>query len=420
VTAVVELVHALVRLYYPRIEVEGASDDPVGDGPCMVVANHPNGLLDPVVLRVALDRPLGFLAKHTLFENPVLLPFLEAFRAIPVYRAKDGDTSRNLETFARARALLAEGGWVAMFPEGISHDSPVLQPLRTGAARILLGADPRVRVLPVGLTYEAAGTFRSGVTVAVGSPVDVARWRGRGESPDAVDGLTAEIEGALRAQVLEADDRSLWHGFRAVARWLGEPGEGTAATDARARTLSHAWRRADPHLREVLAEDARLFASRLAELGVADPLALDAGLPDVSRVGRAVLPLALLTPPALVGALLGGPAYLAVDAVAGALAESADVLSTWKVLVGLVLYPTWWALQVGVVAVTLGAGWAVALAVLAPTCGLAALLFQEKLARRRALGRAWWALLTQDGVVATLREERLALARRVRAALDAT
>ena len=61
-----------------------------------------------------------------------------------------------------------------------------------------------------------------------------------------------------------------------------------------------------------------------------------------------------------------------------------------------------------------------ALALLAPTCGIAALVFQEKLARRRVLGRAWWLLLTREGVVATLREERLALARRVRAALADT
>jgi glycerol-3-phosphate O-acyltransferase/dihydroxyacetone phosphate acyltransferase len=414
VTAVVELVHALVRLYYPRIDVQG---EDVGEGPCMVVANHPNGLLDPVVLRVALDRPLGFLAKHTLFANAVLLPFLEAFRAIPVYRAKDGDTGRNAETFARARALLAEGGWVAMFPEGVSHDAPGLQPLRTGAARILLGAAGPVRVLPVGLTYDAAGTFRSGVTVSVGTPVDVERWRGRGDAPDAVEGLTDDMQRALREQMLEADDRSLWHGFRAVAGWLGEPDEVAAATDARARTLAQAWRRADPHVREALADEARAFARRLSELGVADPLTLEAGLPDTVRVGRAILPLVILAPLAVVGALLGGPSYLAVDAVAESLAESADVLSTWKVLVGLVLHPTWWAIQIGAAAVLLGAGWAIALAVLAPTCGFAALVFQEKLARRRALGRAWWLLLTRDGVAEALRDQRLDLARRVGAAL---
>src|SRR5689334_21718123 len=78
---------ALVRLYYPRRVVEGAERLP--DGPTIVVANHPNGLLDPALLRLAVGRRLRILAKITLFKNPLSKLAMEAFDAIPVYRSQD-------------------------------------------------------------------------------------------------------------------------------------------------------------------------------------------------------------------------------------------------------------------------------------------------------------------------------------------
>src|ERR1019366_5033659 len=66
----------------------------------------------------------------------------------------------NESSFRTCRRLLAQRGQVALFPEGISHDESMLQPLKTGAARIALGAAvddgvPGVVVVPVGLSYDA-------------------------------------------------------------------------------------------------------------------------------------------------------------------------------------------------------------------------------------------------------------------------
>jgi 1-acyl-sn-glycerol-3-phosphate acyltransferase len=415
-SVLVEGVHALARLFYPVRGIRGAMPP---RGPCVVVANHPNGLLDPVILRVGLSRPLSFLAKHTLFGNPILRPLLEAFGALPVYRAREADTSRNEETFARARELLGRGGWLALFPEGISHDAPALQPLRTGVARIVLGGPPGVSIVPVGLTYADKGTFRSSVTLSIGAPLAVDDWRGRGEGPETVEALTEAIAEALRAQILEADDQELWHGFRAVAAWMASEGEPAAVTDARAREMSAAWRASGEGDREALAEEARAFAQRLEELGVDDPLALEQGPPDAERALRAWLPLPLLAPFAAIGALLGWPAYRAVGWFADGIAKTEDVRATWKLLVGAVLFPSWWALEAGLAAFFLGAGWAIALALTAPVCGLAALRFEEKFTHRVALGRTWWAQLTQAELTDTLREQRRSLAGKIQRTLAA-
>src|SRR5205085_5440816 len=87
-------------------------------------------------------RPVSFLAKSPLFRTPVVSFFVRALDSIPVYRKQDegADTSRNRETFERAARLLRRGGTIAICPEGASHSEPYLLPLKTGAARIALGA----------------------------------------------------------------------------------------------------------------------------------------------------------------------------------------------------------------------------------------------------------------------------------------
>ena len=101
---------------------------------------------------------------------------------IPVYRSIDAVTGdHNVSAFATSHTLLRNGGMVAVFPEGISHDEVSLQPLKTGAARIALeaaaaaGAEDLVTVA-VGLVYDAKARFRSCALVRVGQPVKVADW----------------------------------------------------------------------------------------------------------------------------------------------------------------------------------------------------------------------------------------------------
>ena len=405
---------AVLRLYYPDRRVRGARPK---EGPCIVVANHPNGLLDPVLIMIALDQPMAFLAKSTIFEMPVIRGIATAFRAIPVYRAKEADPKKNAETFAQARALLGRGGWLCLFPEGVSHSAPTLQPLKTGAARIALGGPPGVRIVPVGLTYADKAIFRSAVSLSLGPALAVDAFRHHGgEHPDDVDALTQAIDQALRAQLLEAETREVGEGFRVVAGWLAAPGEDPRITEDRALLYARRWATLAEPEREALGSAARAFAARLREVGVDEPWVLERGLPGPGRVLRAALPLVLLAPLALLGAVLGWVPYRSIRPLVAWATQEEDLVSTYKLLAGVLLMPVWWLAQ----ALLLGLynPWLGLTALLAgPLTGYVALRWDERWQRRRTLGRAWWLLWSAAGVAEAVRQERATLAARVQAAL---
>jgi glycerol-3-phosphate O-acyltransferase / dihydroxyacetone phosphate acyltransferase len=180
---VVFIFSVALRLFFRRIETVDRELAPK-DEPLIFVMNHPNGLIDPALVFVALPRKISFLAKSTLFRLPVISFLLKTVDALPLYRKVDAgeDVSKNSQTFEVCRELLRKGGAIALFPEGISHNSTKLLPMKTGTARIALGAisveqgAPPIdlKIIPVGLFYTSKTTFRSEALLHFGEPLEIA------------------------------------------------------------------------------------------------------------------------------------------------------------------------------------------------------------------------------------------------------
>lgn len=171
----------LVHCYYGQVEIsDGQRIRPTG--PVLLCANHPNSLLDPVVVGLAATRPVRFFAKAPLFQKPVLGTVMRALGMIPAYRGVDDSRQvrQNLESLDRCIEALQQGDAVGIFPEGKSHDEIGVEMVRGGAARVALqafaGGAVNLQVVPIGLNYENKERFLSSVWVSVGEPMLLREW----------------------------------------------------------------------------------------------------------------------------------------------------------------------------------------------------------------------------------------------------
>ena len=423
----------LVTLFYRRVEVVGREHIPAR-GPVVITANHHNALVDPMLVMVAVPRRLVILAAAPLFHNPFVGPLLRLVGALPVLRRQEGvaERSRNDAMFDAVAQALAQGGAVLLFPEGRTQPEPVLLPLRTGAARMLLGAAGQgmgVTLLPMGLVFHDPGTFRTGrALVVVGAPVPIADLveRHRADPERAVRDLTERLTAALRACIVEADDRDTLKLMRLVeAMWPRDDSDAPGRESARVAALQEVSRAYRTLLQEapdqvaafrqrVAAYSDDLESSRLA----AD--ALPASYPPrvVLRWAlREGLPLVVGLPLALLGIVIHGIAYQLTRLAVRMLAPGDEEQATYKILAGALLYPASWVAE-GVAAWKLGGGWALAaFCVALLPAGFFALAWQERLARARRDARGFFAFLLDRDLRRrlitrreALREELIALA----------
>jgi 1-acyl-sn-glycerol-3-phosphate acyltransferase len=382
------------------------------------VLNHPNGLIDPALVFVALPRRISFLAKSTLFRMPVISFLLRTVEALPLYRRIDAgeDVSKNQKTFELCRELLQRGGSIALFPEGVSHNSPKLLPMKTGAARIALGAAAAgespidVKIVPVGLYYTNKTTFRSEALLHFGEPFSVPNiaMDEDGQPPKpAVKELTARIETELRDVTLNAESEAELH----VARIAEE----IFASAAKNKNLGEKLDFLKQYVAETddagLAKRLREYDDKLSDVGLEPEHLSLAQLTRGFVAYRAFVQtwvLILLSPFALFGAILHAPAYQLGKLVAYLYSRHGadDVASTVKVLAGMVFIPLTWIITAIVLYFLSGWQLAVASIPFSFLCGYIALYSLEEFAEMSGWARAIWIFFTRREMFLRLFVER--------------
>ncbi len=332
------LARAATWTFY-RVDTRGA---PPSSGGVLLVANHPNAMVDPAVVWATAGRDVRFLAKEPLFRVPVLGQLLRGGGAIPVYRAIDAaDTSKNAAMFAAAGAALAAGDVVCIFPEGTSHSTGRLEPLRTGAARIALAAAAGgvdASIVPVGLNFDRKSAFRSRASVVFGPAL-------RADGKEDVRALTSRIADGMRALMIEADpvvDAAI---VDRVDRLYAAARPEMLQQDRveRRRRIAagiEQLRLQDPEWYSEIAERVRTYDARLARFGLRDADLRGEVPTSAARFAvREGLIAVVLAPLLVVGFIVFWLPYRLTDWISrrGTLDEEATI----KVIGGFVVYSLW-------------------------------------------------------------------------------
>ena len=297
---------------------------------------------------------------------------LQAFGAIPVVRPQDDPRGqrRNLEAFDRYLELLLEGSVTAIFPEGLSQDDPQLASVKTGAARIALRAESaasfelNLSVVPVGLQFEPRRRFRADAFIRFGMPLKVVDLSALySTNPrEAVRELTARIDTALKSLAfhLESSKRVPFV-ERLVDVYLGRARKtGLSGVDRKglrgellyrmAACLNH-YVEADPDAVSEVERQLQGYERLREKAGLHQRILEEPShlLPGPLAPLQAVVEALLGALPALFGLLTGAVPYHLTDLISRqivARSKHPPSLSIAHILVGAILFPVSYGLEV--------------------------------------------------------------------------
>lgn len=418
------LLRTATRVFFRRIEVVDRDNIPApGEGAVIFCGNHPNSLLDPVLITAHCGRIVHFAAKDVLFRSKLLGWLLDLMGAVPVRRRMDhGDGAvDNRDAFDALHRVLGEGRAVGIFPEGISNDASQLAPLKTGAARIALGAKrdhpgTRVFLVPTGLSYFRRNRFRSSVLIQFGAPHEVTIADAEAEPRQRARELTDEIERHLRALTINADTwETIW--VLDGVRRLYQPDDITL--DQRVE-LSRRFNTVYPEVKSepevrALYDRVRSYLVRVSAAGISDDV-LRREISVRETVWRVVRHTALLLgalPLAIIGAPIHLPLLFLFKLAGTYLSPRKDVVATTKFMAGLFgVVLVYLALVIGF-GYKFGFFWGVLIAILFPLSGRATLHVISRVDALRHIVLTSFRVLQFRKEVRRLRAERGELQRLV-------
>jgi 1-acyl-sn-glycerol-3-phosphate acyltransferase len=163
--------------YTKKISIVGKENIPK-KGAILFAVNHPNGLLDPLLVTTNTPRITHYLVRAAIFKKPIVKKFLATLNLMPIYRIRDGvkELSKNTEIFNNCYDILNKQSALMIFPEGSHNRKRTVRVLSKGFTRILFGAidkypNLQINIIPVGVTYQNASQHPCKVAIHYGKPI---------------------------------------------------------------------------------------------------------------------------------------------------------------------------------------------------------------------------------------------------------
>ncbi len=412
----------MVMGVYRKVDVYRSNADTTGR-PQLSVSNHFGGFADPLLLIYAMPRLPRIIARDVIWKFPLVGTLMRWVGAIPVHKPEDRGKGSNDVMFASAYGALEERSHLMIFPEGITRDEPSIAPIKTGAARIALGARTNgvdgILIRPAGIHYEDKAALRSSVSIQIGPPMDLDATidhyveRGADAGPDnraAVRALTDDIERNLRRVAPDFTDweeaRSLTHASEMLLRSLAD--DPAAPVPLAARDLLAGFLGRKPAANKARIRKAvESYDQQLDALGLTDAQLLSGmtGRRFVLRLVGWLLLSVVLLPFALMGALINWIPWLIVKAV-GLLRVAPAVLATLKPITAVVTFAVAWGIAAWAAFRNNGVEFAFLAILMMPIYLAAVIVFVERVQALWTGFRAWRGLVASAHTGDAIEERR--------------
>ena len=320
----------ITRVYFARLTLVHPERLPKAGQPVLFLGLHRNGAVDGFVYYRLLGEPI-FLISTQLTRSWFARLF---FHGIPVTRAKDeGERQEKDVALARCVEYLRAGGKLCVFPEGTSSLGPRHLPFKSGAAWLIAdylesGGSPLL-VIPVGIHYECPWAFRSKVEVVLGPPISTELAPGATRLARLKE-LKRRIEAGLEEVGINVESAERQERIQrlAYAATLGTPRSYFQSLKALEKGVPEAIEDAEASLEPERARSRLWFHQ---------------GVPLMPMAPTWVYALVLMVCAPIAGAalLINLPPFLAGWFASRQFPDDRNVISLWKILVGIPAFAIW-------------------------------------------------------------------------------
>ncbi len=405
-------------------------------GPFLIVSNHPNTFMDPMVIGIHLKQQSYFIAKGTLFNTALKRFLLQKVNVLPIYRSQDNNTDvnqqqKNEEIFRACYEHLGNKKVIMIFPEGTSVNQRRLQKIKTGTARIALGAEAQhdfklgVSIVMVGLNYSDPTSFRSSLLINIDKPIQVADFEElyRKDKREAVRTLTEIIRERLAQNTIVTDDdeedtlvrrietiykNRLLQDKSLPLQTAAEEAQEFRLTKGIIRAIDH-FEAHEPQRVEQLEQQINTYFQGLNQLEIKDSL-LDAEQRNKSAFAGNLKAAAYLIfgfPIYLYGLINNYLPYRIPSWVANAILEYEEYLGPTKMMFGMVTFTLFYSLQTYWVHQFFGMPWLTLLYFISlPLAGFFALNYWQRVQRTKGHVKLFSLFYKRNTLVASLIQQR--------------
>lgn len=417
-----------INRFFRNVEIHRATT--LKKGPMIFAMNHPNNLIDTLLVGYAIKRKVHYLATAQMFRNKLLSFFLHNIGIIPVYRKQDDPThsEKNVSTFQECFQVLSRNGAIGIYPEGITHAEPRVKKIKTGAARIALEAEVQfhdgIQLIPIGLNYSIRKSFRSEVVINIGKPIEVSVYSARYQMDPSgtVDQLTSDLQEAMEWEIIHVDKpdferllRSLERVYKAelIQDLLKKNGISRKEVDSirLSKKLVEAieyFNQTDPMRLRAFRLELDLYETRLKKLHLQDEALMR--LTENKHSYRAFLiRIALLLtgfPFALWGVLNHFLPYHISRWISQKIAKKETDYATVRIICSIILYPVFYAAQIYWTLKNFGWMPAFLYGITLPIFGAFAYYYWDKFQAFRNSLQLFFVMLTRKHLILQMKERR--------------